>query len=79
MFEARLSPQLHSRLYGFTQHDFLQTVRGDYTYRPMVFMQHGLAVAMFLGMATVVGVHAVVERHGRAVCCRNASPCTTGF
>ncbi len=55
LFEARLSPQLHSRLYGFTQHDFLQTVRGDYTYRPMVFMQHGLAVAMFLGMATVVG------------------------
>lgn len=45
-FEARMSPQLHLRLYGFFQHDFLQHVR-DGGFRPIVFMSHGLHVAFF--------------------------------
>ncbi len=44
--EMALSPQLHRWLYGFHQHSFFQTFR-DGHYRPMVFMQHGLAVAIF--------------------------------
>lgn len=55
MFEARMSPQLHTSVYGFHQHDFIQSKRGD-SWRPTVFMQHGLAVAMFMGTAAVCGV-----------------------
>lgn len=51
LIEIRLSPQLHRWVYGFFQDDFAQTIRGG-GFRPTVFMQHGLAVAMF----TVAGV-----------------------
>jgi hypothetical protein len=54
-FEARLSPQLHVWVYGFRQHSFIQNVR-DGGYRPMVFMQHGLMVGMWMGMTTMIGV-----------------------
>jgi len=49
IWEIRMSPHLHQNLYGFRQHDFAQTFRFG-GWRPMVFKQHGLAVA--LGMAT---------------------------
>ncbi|MEI7657137.1 MAG: O-antigen ligase domain-containing protein [Phycisphaerae bacterium] len=52
LFEARMSPQLHTWVYGFHQHEFLQSRRGD-SWRPTVFMQHGLAVAMFMGTAAL--------------------------
>lgn len=55
LLEARLSPQLHLWVYGFHQHSFGQTKRGG-GWRPMVFMQHGLAVAMFMGTAAVCGL-----------------------
>lgn len=45
LFEVRMSPTLHRYWYGFYQHDFRQTRRGD-GYRPMLFMAHGLAVAL---------------------------------
>lgn len=47
LVEIRLSPQLHNWIYGFHQHSFLQTIRFG-GYRPTVFMDHGLAVAMFM-------------------------------
>lgn len=47
VIEMKLSPQFHNWIYGGHQHDFLQQVRGD-AYRPMVFMQHGLACSMFM-------------------------------
>ena len=46
LIEIRLSPQLHVWVYGFFQHTFGQTIR-DGGFRPTVFMEHGLAVAMF--------------------------------
>jgi len=52
LFESRMSPQLHYRLFGFHQHDFSQTYRYG-GYRPMVFMQHGLAVALFMAAASL--------------------------
>jgi hypothetical protein len=54
-FEARMSPQLHVWVYGFRQHSFHQNVR-DGGYRPMVFMQHGLMVGMWMGMTTMIGL-----------------------
>lgn len=53
--EVRLSPQLHVWMYGFRQHAFIQQMR-DGGYRPMVFMQHGLMVAMWMGMTSLIGV-----------------------
>lgn len=55
LLEARLSPQLHHWLYGGHQHSFGQTLRLG-GWRPMVFMQHGLAVAMWMTGATMVGL-----------------------
>ena len=52
LYEVRMSPQLHLRVYGFMQHEFLQTIRFN-GFRPMVFMQHGLALALFLTSATL--------------------------
>jgi len=52
LIELRLSPQLHRWVYGFYPHSFLQT-RRDGGFRPSVFMQHGIAVAMFT-MASIV-------------------------
>jgi len=47
LIELRLSPQLHTWVYGYFQHSWAQTLRGD-GYRPIVFMAHGLALAMFV-------------------------------
>jgi len=52
LIEIRLSPQLHSWLYGFFPHSFGQQIRGD-GFRPVVFLGHGLLVAIFTSMAVV--------------------------
>lgn len=67
LFEVRMSPQLHYRLYGYAAHeDFLQTIRFG-GYRPMVFMAHGLAVGLFflvacLAAASLTRIHGIVWR-----------------
>jgi hypothetical protein len=50
LLEVRLSPQLHSWVYGFFPHYFGQHVRLG-GYRPLVFMGHGLEVAFFIATA----------------------------
>lgn len=50
--EIRFSPQLHRLVYGYLQYSFDQARRAD-SFRPMVFMQHGLAVALWMGACTV--------------------------
>lgn len=52
LYEVRMSPQLHIRLYGFFQHDFAQAIRQG-GFRPFVFMPHGLWVAFFAFMVTM--------------------------
>jgi len=47
LLEARVSPQLHRWIYGYHQHSFAQTKRFG-GYRPTVFMQHGLMVALWM-------------------------------
>ena len=51
-FEIRMSPQLNVWVYGYHQHSFAQTLRYG-GYRPMVFMEHGLAVAMWMATASL--------------------------
>jgi hypothetical protein len=48
LFEMRFSPNLHRWVYGFhAREDFSQTIRWG-GYRPTVFMEHGLAVGLFV-------------------------------
>ena len=54
LWEMRFSPQLHRTFYGFHQHEFAMTVRMG-GYRPMVFMDHGLMVGLWMVAATLVG------------------------
>ncbi len=54
LFECAVSPQLHFMTYGFYQHDFNQVIRMG-GYRPMVYMQHGLAVGMMMTAASLAG------------------------
>ena len=55
LIEIRMSPQLHRFVYGMHQHGFGQTIRFG-GYRPMVFMQHGLAVGFWMTAASLIGV-----------------------
>lgn len=54
LYEIRMSPQLHYKLYGFYQHSFHQTVRWG-GWRPMVFLTHGLMLGMWMMSASLVG------------------------
>ncbi|MBX3247187.1 MAG: hypothetical protein KF901_08405 [Myxococcales bacterium] len=48
LVEIRMSPQWHVWVYGYGAHsDFLQTMRWG-GFRPMNFMAHGLALALFM-------------------------------
>lgn len=47
LIEVRMSPQLHKTLYGFHQINFSMAIRFG-GYRPMIFMQTGMAVSMYL-------------------------------
>ncbi len=47
LWEVKMSPQLHTQVYGFHQHSFAQSMRGG-GWRPVVFMQHGLQVALWM-------------------------------
>jgi hypothetical protein len=53
--ELVMSPQLHNWVYGFAQHDFIQTMRAG-GYRPMAFMAHGLGLTLFLAASGLAGV-----------------------
>lgn len=50
LIEIRMSPQLHSWLYGFFPHNFGQTKRLD-GFRAVVFLGHGLLIAMFVAIS----------------------------
>jgi hypothetical protein len=54
-YEIVMSPQLHNKIYGWHPHDFIQSVRGN-SFRPVVFMHHGLMVGMWMMAASLIGV-----------------------
>jgi hypothetical protein len=54
LFEIRMSPQLHKLVYGFLPQTFRESKRWG-GYRPAVFLQHGLAVGMFMCTAALAG------------------------
>jgi hypothetical protein len=58
LFEVRMSPQLHTWVYGYFPHSFGQQIR-DGGFRPVVFLEHGLAVALFASLAVIAAVTAI--------------------
>lgn len=68
LLEIRLSPQLNVWIYGFFAHDFGQMMRYG-GFRPMVFLSHGLWVALFACMAVLAAAvrlrDPAVRRPGR--------------
>ncbi|MEL6485688.1 MAG: hypothetical protein AAFQ13_00895 [Pseudomonadota bacterium] len=61
LVEIRLSPQLHTWIYGFFPHSFAQQIR-DGGFRPVVFMGHGLLVAIYTSMAIVAAAYFAQRR-----------------
>lgn len=70
LIEIRFSPQLHTWIYGFFQHDFIQMIRRG-GFRPIVFMPHGLWLALFMVMTATAALHfalqAEPEKRPRAI------------
>lgn len=70
LFEVRFSPQLHTHVYGFFQHDFNQMMR-EGGFRPIVFMPHGLWVAFFTLTCALAALYfareAIPQERTRAV------------
>ena len=54
LWEVVMSPRLHKIVYGWHPHDFGQAKRGG-GYRPVVFMEHGLMVGMWMVTAFLSG------------------------
>lgn len=52
LWEMRMSPQLHSQIYGFSPSAFIQQMREN-GFRPMVFVGHGLSLSFFLASAVL--------------------------
>jgi len=50
LFEVRMSPQLHTWIYGFFPHSWVQQSRFG-GFRAIVFLGHGLLVSMYLAIA----------------------------
>jgi len=61
LFEVRMSPQLHRWVYGYFPHSFAQQIR-DGGFRPVVFMSHGLEVALFTTLGLLAAVMLLRKR-----------------
>ncbi len=66
LIEIRLSPQMNVWVYGFFQHSFEQTIRAG-GYRPIVFLPHGLWLALFVctGLVAAAALLRVTPRLAR--------------
>ena len=64
LFEIRMSPQLARWIYGFLAQSFDQTQRAG-GFRPVVFLQHGLWLALFMAMAALSGLALWRQNRGR--------------
>lgn len=66
LFESRFSPQLHKYVYGQSQlQDYTQAMRMG-GWRPSVFLQHGLAVGLWMVASSLCGImlfHAKLIKH----------------
>jgi hypothetical protein len=66
LYEVRMSPQLNLTLYGFFPHNWLQHIRGG-GFRPLVFLQHGLWLAIFMCCTVIAAFGAMRAFPGRRI------------
>ncbi|WP_134726295.1 hypothetical protein [Paracoccus luteus] len=66
LLEIRLSPQINVWVYGFFAHDFGQMMRYG-GFRPMVFLSHGLWVAIFASSAVLAAATRLRDRAADAL------------
>lgn len=52
LYEVRMSPQLHRIVYGYFPHEWKQQLRAG-GFRPVVFLGHGLLVALYACFSTI--------------------------
>lgn len=64
MIEVRLSPQMNVWVYGYFQHDFVQTMRYG-SFRPIVFLPHPLWVAFLTLSALICAISFALVRRDR--------------
>jgi hypothetical protein len=64
LWEIRMSPQLHTTVYGYFPNSFGQQARSG-GFRPVVFMGHGLPLAIITSFAVLA--NAMLWRRGRRV------------
>lgn len=55
LVEVRLSPQLHTWIYGFFPHEFAQHIRAG-GFRPILFLNHGLMVGIFFCLSALAAL-----------------------
>ena len=55
LYELRMSPQLHTLVYGYFPSMFSQQMRSG-GFRPVVFFNHGLALAFFTALALIAAL-----------------------
>lgn len=55
LWEFRMSPQIHTTVYGYFQHVFQQHQRGSF-WRPIVFFYHALSLARFFAIAAFLAL-----------------------
>jgi hypothetical protein len=55
LWEWRMSPQIHTTLYGYFQHSFLQHARWGF-YRPVICFGHGLQLGRFFAFAAFLAL-----------------------
>lgn len=65
LFEVRMSPRLNLMIYGFHPNSWVQALRGG-GFRPMIFLENGLYVAMFLGCMSLAAFGAMRMASGKA-------------
>lgn len=53
LYEVRMSPQLSNMFYGFSPYSFFAQAIRYGGFRPVVFMQHGLMVSLWMAVSTV--------------------------
>lgn len=64
LIEVRLSPQLNTWIYGYFQHVFGQSIRFG-GYRPLVFLYHGIWVALFAMMVVIAALAVAKAEAGK--------------
>lgn len=63
LFEMRMSPQLHRWIYGYMANAFGHSVRGS-GFKPVVFLNNGLPVAMFM-LAAILATAGLLKARRR--------------